>query len=403
VSAAWLLLAGVLTAPPPTSPADGGLFDEPAPAPAPAPSGPSDIPIPATPGPGEAPPAEWTPSRIPPFMSAMERNAANRFTRVRLDASGVAVGRLQKALAPALADMKVDTDPTPLGETELYIGVTKKGGSPPRIIVITANGRAFFRDVITEAKDPETDIVLAIVSLIHRIEGGVRQPDKHHEPIPAVGKFPEPPSDVIVEQGALPATRGPSWTAGFGLAPEVAFGVWPAFGGALAGIGGTLDGRARGPKGGLIVAGGRLLARRGSDLSLVRMRFHVLGGYTWRPSKAEVELAAGGSFEPWFVRLDGSGTDPERGGNRGRPPLIGGLLRLAAGYLLHGRDVDVRLGGRLEVAGSFAPDDGVRVPGIVHVDGTGQRDAFHLGGVEVSLGLDLAAMWRVRGRKVATK
>jgi hypothetical protein len=331
-------------------------------------------------------------------MSALERNRNNRFTRVRLDASGVAVGRLQKDLAAALPDMKVDTDQTPLGETEIWVGVKKEGGRPPRVIVITENGRAFFRDVITEARDPEPDVVFAIVSLVHRIEGGLRQPDKMHEPVPALGDFPDPPADVVVEQGALPSTRGPSWTAGFGVAPEVALGVWPSFASVFAGGGASLDGRARGPKGGLVVAGGRFLVNKGADLSLLRLRFHVLGGYTWRPSKAEVELAGGASFEPWFVRADGSGADPVRDGSPSKVPMLGGLLRLAAGYLLHGRDVDVRLGGRVEVAGSFAPDKGVRVPGIIHVDGTGQRDAFSLGGVEVIVGLDLAAMWRVGNR-----
>ena len=150
---------------------------------------------------------------------------------------------------------------------------------------------------------------------------------------------------------------------------------------------------------GVVVAGGRLMFNRGADLSLIRLRFHVLGGYTWRPSKAEVELGGGATFEPWFVRLDGSGSTPQRDGNNGQPPLLGLMLRLAAGYLLTGKDVDVRLGGRIEVAGSAAPDKGVRVPAIVHVDGTGQRDAFSLGGVEFILGLDLAAMWRLPSKR----
>lgn len=392
----WLL-AGLVG---PASPTEAELFGE-EPEKEPEPTAP-EMPMPAEPGPGEEPPPEWTPSRIPPFMSAMERNRNNRFTRVRLDASGVAVGRLQKNLAAAIPDIKVDTNATPVLQTELYVGVTKKGGSPPRIILVTENGRAFFRDVITEAKDPVPDIVGAIVALIQRIEGGIATPDKRHEPVPAQGKFPEPPEEGVIEEGALPTRGGPAWTAGFGLAPEVALAAWPSFAGAFAGVGGTLDGRARGPKGGLVAAGGRLMLKRGADLSLIRLRFHVLGGYTWRPSKAEVELGAGATFEPWFVRLDGSGATPVRDGNEGRPPLLGGLLRLAAGYLLHGKGVDVRLGGRIELAGAFAPDKGVRVPAIVHVDGNGQRDAFKLGGVEIIVGLDLAAMWRLPSKRTSS-
>jgi hypothetical protein len=360
---------------------------------------PGEVTAPADPGPGEAAPPQWEESRVPPFMSALDRLDDNRFSRVRLAASGVAVGGLQKALAAAMPEVAVDTDPTPLGDHDLYVGVTKEGGHDPRVIIITENGRAFFRDVVTTEKDPVPEIIAAIVGLVRRIEGGLGQPDKVHEPVPPPGKFPEPPAEVVIEQGALPKSRGPSWTAGFGLAPELILAAWPSFGSTITGGGGTLDFRARAPGGGLIVAGGRLAFARGADLALMRLRLHVLGGYTWRPGKAEVELAFGALFEPWFVRLAGSNVDPVRDENQGKPPLLGGLMRLAAGYLLHGRDVDVRLGGRIEVSESFAPDKGVRVPAIVHVDGTGQRDAFHLGGLEVILGLDLTAMWRLPAPK----
>jgi hypothetical protein len=97
------------------------------------------------------------------------------------------------------------------------------------------------------------------------------------------------------------------------------------------------------------------------------------------------------SVEPWWATRAGEGAAIYSGSSAApRRPLLGGHLRLtpSARVVVGGkRAVALRIGPRLDLGGSFVVDDGARIVGLAD-DGGAPR--FRLGGLELSMGLELA-------------
>ena len=368
------------------------------PPPPPASPGPSPSPAPTSPAPSTAAPAP-EPARPPAERPAPGEAPKQKFDRVRLDVQQGTASRIEGAVTSRLPHVKVDRAATPLGIHGVYVGVMPLSEGRTRVLVVTSNGRYYSRTLTPQA-DPDAEIATTVAELLAAIEAGQVAPDGAEVPgvVPDGGGSGD--AGTIGPQGRPYS----GWRLGFGLAPEIALGVWPTdIGGVFTGGGGSLEFRARAPKGALLLAGGRLMGNKGAGLGLVRARAHAIAGYSWRrPAKrVEVDLGGGGTFEMWWVRLEGTGLEPSRGDQRGAPPLIGALLRLAVAGLFPIGRADVRVGGRLEVAGSAAPDEGIRVPGVVRNGLVLPEEAFRLGGVEVMLGLDFAATWPIPQRRNA--
>jgi hypothetical protein len=362
----------------------------PPPPPPPAPTAPTAAtPPPATePAPAPAPVERPAPGEAP----------KQKFDRVRLDVQQGSVARIQGAVQTRLPHVKVDQAATPLGIHGVYVGVMPLSGGRTRVLVVTSNARWYSRTIEPAQADPDAEIATTVAELLAAIESGQVAPDGTE--VARVG-----PDGEVTGGGAITGQqRRPDsgWRLGFGLGPEIALGVWPTdIGGVFTGGGGLLEFRARSPRGVLLLAGGRFLGNKGAGLGLMRARAHAIAGYSWRPkkNKMEIDLGGGGSFEMWWVRIDGTAAEPQRAEQRGAPPLVGALLRLAVARLFSVGRADVRVGGRLEVTGSAAPDQGIRVPGVVRLGLVQPEEAFRLGGVEVMLGLDFAATWPIPQRR----
>lgn len=339
------------------------------------------------------PPAERPPAERPSPGDAPRQ----KFDRVRLDVQRGSPERIGSAVQGRLPHVKVDQAATPLGIHGVYVGVYPIEEGRTRVLVVTSNARFYSRTIAPALGDPDAEIATTVAELLAAIEAGEVAPDGGEGSGVGAG------GGAAGAGGAVGPTGRPDsgWRLGFGLAPELALGVWPTFGTVITGGGGTLEFRARAPKGALLLAGGRVMGNKAIGLGLLRGRAHVIAGYSWRPKakRVEIDLAGGGSFEMWWVRLDGASQEPTRGDQRGAPPLIGALLRLAAARLFPVGRADVRVGGRLEVAASAAPDQGIRVPGVVRLGLVHPDEAFKVGGVEIMLGLDFAATWPIPQRR----
>jgi hypothetical protein len=141
----------------------------------------------------------------------------------------------------------------------------------------------------------------------------------------------------------------------------------------------------------------RGLARGAEGFQLTRLRGAATLGYMYRRSRFELLTSAGLSFETWRVRQAGDGVYYAEPGADTRPLLIGGLVRAAPGVrLAPGRRVAVRLGAWLELAGSVLPTGAAaRLSATTH-DGNAPIPLFALGGLELAIGVELAAWFTLR-------
>jgi hypothetical protein len=141
----------------------------------------------------------------------------------------------------------------------------------------------------------------------------------------------------------------------------------------------------------------RGLARRADDLALARLRGAATVGYLHRRARFELLASAGLSFETWRVRQAGDGVYYAEPGADTRPLLIGALARAAPGVrLTRGRRVALRLGAWLELAGSWLPTGAAARLARTRHDGQPPTPVFALGGLELAIGLELAAWFTLR-------
>lgn len=208
----------------------------------------------------------------------------------------------------------------------------------------------------------------------------------------------DPPQTPAERPATKPGTsRGPlelglaaDFSAVLGLTP-------PRDVSALRGLGGALHLDLRLPRGLVIGLAARGLARGADGFVLARLRGAASLGHLYRRKRFELLTSAGLSFETWRVRQAGDGVYYAEPGADIRPLLIGGLVRVAPGVrLTPGRRVALRLGAWLELAGSVLPTGAAARLSATEHDSNAPRPLFGLGGLELAMGVELAAWFTLR-------
>lgn len=219
-------------------------------------------------------------------------------------------------------------------------------------------------------------------------------------PSPAPKDMSSPPvADDLVEPppralpSPAPEDRRP--VLSLGLAGGPLFGLRPDPG--VRGGGGELRVDLRGPRIWLVTAGVRAAGHtavgmgpesREERFGLARVRLSLGAGAWLTRGRFELRATANLSVEPWFVTR--AGRRVEFGESTDPAPLLGGHIRIAPTYAVTPR---LDLGAFAEVSASATPTgNAVRVR-------LGEPRIFTLGGVEVSLGVEL----RVRAWPKPTK
>ena len=352
-----------------------------------------------------SPSAAAAPAPDPPASSPTgdPPQPARRFTALVLRNEGIALDGLAAALALRIPDLPVVAESPRDGAPFVFVAVRSDPATPVRhqLGVITSDGAAYFREVDTGADPPARVLASVLANLLVSIAEGSVQPDRTDVPIPPPETpLPEPapepepiptppppePTPTAVPK-PVPKTSPvptPRWDYGLGLAGLVDLAGPPRFGAVLGGGGGSLGLDIRGRQGALLGLELRGLGRGVAERSLVRLRIAALAGYALRRGRFEMPIALGISVEPWWV-------DPTIT-NR---PLLGALVRASPGlYLARPRGPlrALRVGPRVELAGSFVVDHGPRVAAISQAGAAGNTPQLRLGGLEINLGLELT-LW----------
>lgn len=271
------------------------------------------------------------------------------------------------------------------------------------LTLILSDGRAWFRTITSEPDEAVRTIASALANLLAAIEDEAIIPDAEDVALPDELALAEPAEPELAEletaepepeltkpepEPEPPKLRPPrlrfelaprlSGTATLGLAPAPG---WRA-GGAEFGV------LVRLPSGVAVDLGLRVAGRRADELGLVRVRVAAAVGYVVRVDRFELPILAAATIEPWWVRESGSRID------LGAPPLIGAGLRLAPGGRFALGSVDLRVGATLGLDVAVEPSG--TVPTIRLADESDPR--LHVGGVELSAGLELGLWIPVRRR-----
>lgn len=333
-----------------------------------------------------------------------------------ISAAGISIAELRAALKLRIADRELVDASAPRPATTDFVDVVVQPDASVSYTLITAEGLAFDRTLPPE-DDRVRALASAIANLTFAIEAGTITPDRVDveqppppEPEPEPPPEPEPTPEPVPPPKPIPPPKKPAppqptftWDVAptldggaiVALAPTTDTG---AFAAGFARIG--IDARHR--RGGLVGFGVRVGGHDRRSLALVRMRFDVGGGWVWRWRRFELLAAGAITLEPWWIR-DAGVTTSLRLGTRDatRRPLVGALARIAPGVRIpfgahdqHG----VRIGPRLELGGSFVPQDGARTVVVAREDEDELRPALRLGGLELSLGLDVTLWFGIRDR-----
>ncbi len=336
---------------------------------------------------------------------------------ILVDPSGLDELAFADELALRLPDRQlVDVDaPRPKGEL-IYTAVRREG-ERLQLTIVLPGGDAYDQAVDDVPGQSARVAAGGLVTLLDAIEAGRLAPSRTQVEIPepaAPEPEPEPeppppepePEPPPPEPEPLPPEPEPAppepprWQLGPRLAPGLVLGVAPRTDApVLAAAGGAIGLSARHVRGGLIDAGLRITGRTSDGTAVVRARVAVGGGWAFRWQSFELPLVGAATIEPWWPRHGGDATGLRTGSAAvDRQPLLGALVAASPGFLLRGQRPNapmIRLGARIEGAGSFVPDGGARTVEI-GIDGADGRDAtLRLGGLELSLALDVAIWFAV--------
>lgn len=335
-----------------------------------------------------------------------------RFTALVLRNEGIALDDLPAALALRIPDLPILRE-SPSDGAFVFVAVRSDPATPVRhqIGVITSDGAAYYREVDTGADPPARVLASVLANLLVSIAEGSVQPDRTDVAIPPPdAELATPPAEPTPQPdppppqptpppAAKPVPKAsppqPRWEYGLNLAAalDLALGP-PRHASTLAAAGGSLGLDLRHRRGLLLGLDLRTLGRRAGDHGVVRLRVAALAGYALRRGRFELPIALGLAIEPWWLDAGLSVR-----------PLYGAFLRTTPGlYLAHQRGPlrALRIGPRLELGGSFIVDDGPHVAGISQQTDTGKLALFRLGGLELSLGLELT-LWFARPRTDAPR
>ncbi|PCC67347.1 hypothetical protein [Nannocystis exedens] len=197
-------------------------------------------------------------------------------------------------------------------------------------------------------------------------------------------------------------SQKPRWELGLGLHAATVLGLGPpTYGGPLAGGGGGLGVEVRSPRGFAAALETRAIGQSEAGAGLGRLRVAIAAGYALRRKSFELPILVGLAIEPWWITRAGEQAPLLAAGDDDvltRPPLLGGFLRLSPGWRAQPSPrLGLRVGPRIELGGGFAidHDDGARVIGLADTTGTPR---FRVGGLELSLGVELALQFGLPSR-----
>lgn len=361
-----------------------------------------------------------------PAETTPEEFRAIRVEVVGFDEAAV-MGGLRLRL-PRLEIARHDASP-PQASPHAYLKFTRDAQLVGRIRIITSEGRAYERTFTIDVGEEVRTAASTAANLLLSIEQGTVAPDQVDAAIPEMQppepapSVPEPaptepaptepapiePASSAPQPSSRPATtvrpasgsEPPGWELGAGL---VGVGVLalgpPAYGGPFAGAGGGLGLEARTPRGVALALDARGLGQGDSTFTVGRLRIGLAAGFAWRRRRFELPVLLGASVEPWWAVQSGAPA-PLYSGDAvvKRPLLVGGYVRVTPALrfpVVRGPLAAVRLGPRFELAGSFTADKKADALGLSDV--TGQSRA-RLGGLEVTIGLEVALQWSLAGAR----
>ena len=361
---------------------------------------------------GPADPSGMSPETGEPAGEPQEFRAARADIRNFDEAAVLAALRLRLPRLPIERHGGAAPTETP----HLYLQLTRAADDLGTIRVITSDGRAYERSFAVEIGQEVRVAASTAANLIFAVEQGAVAPDAEDVaiPPPAVAAAPEPPPPEPEPPPVQTQTPGPKehdpkdmskrphWELGLGLHATTVLGVGPpAYGGPLAGGGGGLGLEVRSPRGFAAALEARAIGQTEAGSGLGRLRVAVAAGYALRRKSFELPILVGLAIEPWWITRAGERAPLLAAGDDdvlARPPLLGGFLRLSPGWRAQPSPrVGLRVGPRIELGGSFAIDDhdGARVVGLADAVGTPR---FRVGGLELSLGLELALQFGLQPR-----
>jgi hypothetical protein len=328
-------------------------------------------------------------------------------SRVQIHLDGFADDPVLAALRLRLHGHAIDRHADAPGSPDLYLRIARTDATTGTMQAITADGRAFDRTFAIEVGHEVRAVATTAVNLLFAIEHGTVPPDQQgvaipdptppppppppQEPEPKPAPKPAPPSPAPEPAPAPPPTSDLALVIHgvgvLGLAPQL-----PPLSPYAATAGG-LGLELRAPRG--LTASFELRAAgiRNGALGLARLRIGAGLGYTWRRRRFELPVLLVLAVEPWWPLL--SGRAAALASPSPRSPLLSAHLRLAPGLRLTPRRSPtiikaVRVGPRLELGGGFIVDDGARV---VSLDDADHTPRARLGGLELSLGLELSVQF----------
>jgi hypothetical protein len=327
---------------------------------------------------------------------------------VQLDLTGFADDPVLAALRLRLPDHAISRHADRTAAPDLYLRVERTTDTTATMQAITADGRAYDRTFSIEIGHEVRAVATTAVNLLFAIQHGTVPPDQQGVVIPDPTPPPAnpPPSEPTPPPEPRPPTHLPALAKPPARpTPELALllhgatvlGLGPPQQSPLAAAGGGLGLELRTPRGLAASLELRAAGIRRADLGLARMRVALGAGYILRRKHLELPLLLVLSVEPWWPLQAGAPATVQQNGAPVAPtPLLSAHLRVAPGVRLAlPRGHALRIGPRLELGGGFIVADGARV---VSLDDTSGTPRARLGGLELSLGLELAVQFSLPRR-----
>ncbi|MBZ5711591.1 hypothetical protein [Nannocystis pusilla] len=337
------------------------------------------------------------------------------FRAARVDIGGFDEAAVLAALRLRLPRLPIERHggPAPSESPHLYLQLSRPADDRGALRIITSDGRAYERSFPVEIGQEVRVAASTAANLIFAVEQGAVAPDEEDVAIPPPAAAepqaepepaPPPPSQAEPTgpniQVPKDSSDAPRWQLGLALHGAAVLGAGrKVYGGPFAGAGGGIGLEVRSPRGFAAALEARAIGQTEAGVGLGRLRIAVAAGYALRRGAFELPILLGLAIEPWWVTREGERAPLLAGDDVvAQPPLLGGFLRLSPGYRLQPRrDLGLRLGPRLEVGGAFVVDEheGPRVVALADAIGVPR---FRVGGLELSLGLEVALQFGLPSR-----
>lgn len=351
--------------------------------------------------------------------------AAPRIELARLRVRDVDAQGLEAALALRLPDVKLvphDRQAPAVAADALAVFVDVGRAPTPdafALTIVVSDGRAYDRVIAVEPGAPDDDVTRLLAShvgnLVSGIEAGTARPDRENVPMPVAPvepveppRCPTPPPAKPCPERAEPTTPVPPPNIELGVDGTAVATIGlgrPGDSDRFAAWGGGTGLHLRHRSGASVLVDVRVSGRAlPFDLRMVRARVALGVGYVLRVRSFELESTVAFTVEPWFLRHDGAASSfaDRNGSGRDAKPMLGGFVRLVPGHVFRLKeDLHLRIGPRFELGASSALGDRGRVAQLQIVRDDTRVEAGRVGGVELSLGLDVTLWMGLRRRSAS--